>query len=156
MDNSEHPLKTATIKVLEDWAMMLIEDLPLVSVDTFNNEMPIFMSWINLHGNISGAVSIVAQKEFMQTLARNLLGQDPDEPLSEDECTDAFKEMGNVLAGNFITEAYGEEIVFDLIHPNVTEIPQTDLARFTNRNIVFGFMADDSPVAVSFSIKKTQ
>lgn len=153
MSDHEHPLKTSSLKVLEDWALMLVDEIPEVSPEIFDKEKPVYMSWINLSGVIDGAVSIVTQENFMKILAGNLLGNIEEEPHMED-LRDAFKEMGNVLAGNFITEAYGEDVVFDLLNPNVSEISFTDLERFAKRNVVFGFMADDCPVAMTFSIKK--
>lgn len=154
MNNIEHPLKRVSLKVLEDWGMMLVDEVPDLTPAAFNPNEPVYMSWIELHGSVSGAVSIVAQKDFMCNLAGNLLGALDADDLSDEDWKDSFKEMGNVLAGNFITEAYGKDVVFDLLNPSVSEIPFTDLDRFTQRSVVFGFMADDKPVAMTFSIKK--
>lgn len=146
-----HPLSKASLKVLEDWAMMIVEEVLDATVEVFDANQNFYMSWVKLEGVISGAVSIVAQEPFMRCLAHNLLADDENEPTFED-CKDAFKEMSNVLAGNFLTEAYGEDVVFDLISPNVSEVPFEEVERFTKRNIVFTFVADDSPVAITFSI----
>ncbi len=152
MNNNTHPLKKVSQRILEDWAMMLVDDAETAE-GLFDKSSPVFMSWIKIHGVVEGALTIVAQEDFIKTLAHNLLGRSEEEPLTDAECKDAFKEMGNVLAGNFLTEAYGEDIVFDLIHPNVREITEDELEKFSSRKILFGFMADDQPVAMSFSIK---
>ncbi len=151
----KHPLKIVTERVLQDWAMMLVEPLEL-SAETFDRNEPVYMSWVDIVGDgaLSGGLSIVAQKPFLQALATNLLGSmDPSE-ISDAECMDAFREMGNVLTGNFITEAYGEELVFKLLNPNVTTIPYSDFERFVARKVVFGFTGDDAPLAVTFSMKE--
>ncbi len=150
-----HPLKTASLKVLEDWAMMLVDEVNEVSAELFNPEQRVYMSWVSLHGVITGAVSIVAQEQFLKALANNILGSNGDIAPTSEDGKDAFKEMGNVLAGNFLTEAYGEDVVFDLFNPSVTEVPFAEVDKFTQRNIVFAFMADDIPVAVTFSIKRS-
>lgn len=152
MNKQNHPLKTTAHKILEDWAMMLVDESQ-VGADFFKKDGPIYMSWINIHGAVEGAISIVAQQDFLQILAQNLLGLDPEDSIDIEQCKDAFKEMGNVLAGNFLTEAYGDDVVFELIHPNVTEISPSDIDKFTKRKIIFGFIADEHPVAMSFSLK---
>lgn len=151
MTNEQHPLKDTALKVLEDWGMMLVDQVE-PSTTLFELDNPLYMSWINLHGVVSGALSIVAQEGFMKTLANNLLGIEGE--ISQDEYRDAFKEMSNVLAGNFITAAYGEDTVFDLINPNVEIIDSKELEKFISRKIVFSFLADEHPVAVTFSLKE--
>lgn len=153
MMNGNHPLKIVSLKVLEDWAMTLVDQLEPSGVE-FDTEKPLYMSWVDIHGVMNGAVSVVAQKPFLQVLATNLLGCDEDTPCTDGDCTDAFKEMVNVLTGNFLTEAYGDDVVFDLLHPNVTEVTFADLGKFLGRKVVFAFNADGMPVAVTFSIQE--
>jgi CheY-specific phosphatase CheX len=153
VSNADHPLRKASLKVLETWGMMIVDEVQSVDASLFDPNEPVFMSWVNLDGAMSGAVSIVAQADFLKTLAVNVLG-DEEASLDGPACQDAFRELGNILAGNFLTEAYGEKAVFDLLHPNVTEVPFSDVEKFTQRNIVFAFLADEKPVAVTFSTKK--
>jgi CheY-specific phosphatase CheX len=151
MDSAIHPLKRASLKILEEWGLMLIDEAEQTA-ELFEREEPVMMSWIYLHGKLTGAVSIVAQAPFLKALAANVLGQDSEAGISDDDCTDAFKELGNVLAGNFLTEAYGEDSVFDLLEPNVQEINFQDLELFLKREIVFCFLADETPIAVTVSV----
>lgn len=151
---AEHPLKKASLTVLENWALMLVDEVLEVKPELFDSMQPVYMSWVSLHGPISGSVAIVAQKPFMQNLVRNVLGEDSEAESELEDTEDAYREMGNVLAGNFITEAYGADVAFDLLNPQIEEVPFEDLEKFVQRSIVFGFLADDAPVAVSFSIKK--
>jgi CheY-specific phosphatase CheX len=62
--------------------------------------------------------------------------------------------MGNVLAGNFLTEAYGTDLAFDVTTPHVTEVPFAELDQVSKRAVSFFFIADELPVAVTFSIRE--
>ena len=152
MANSEHPLKNVSLKVLEDWGLMLVDELKIEEIG-FDLNQPLYMAWINMHGSINGALSIVAQKDFMTSLATNLLGEDESYVPSTEEGEDALKEMSNVLAGNFFTEAYGDATAFDLINPEVGEIKKEELDKVLKRRVVHCFSADGQPVAVTFSIR---
>ena len=153
LEDNDHPLLTVTVRVLEDWAMMLPEQVEPEACP-FDVTQPIYMAWVDVRGLINGALSIVTQKNFMDALACNLLGREPEEATDQSEEIDALSEMVNVLAGNYFTEAYGEGVVFDLINPNVNQIPPSELARIANRKIKYYFVADDCPVAVTFSVKE--
>ena len=149
----EHPLKKVGLRILEDWAMMIVDEVSETECG-FNPDEKLYMAWINIHGHISGALSIITQTKFIQSLASNLLGVEPSDAPSRDECEDALREMGNVLAGNYFTEAYGEDVVFDLINPNVTEVPFEELAKVASRRVKYYFQADDAPVVITFSIRE--
>ncbi|MFN8389437.1 MAG: chemotaxis protein CheX [Bdellovibrionota bacterium] len=149
----EHPLEKVSKRVLEDWGMMMTDEVKQAECP-FDESEPLYMAWVNIHGYVSGALSIVTQRNFMQNLASNLLGADMDEAPSDDDCRDALKEMSNVLAGNYFTEAYGDDVVFDLINPNVTEVDFQVLEKIAERRVRYYFLADDSPVVVTFSIRE--
>lgn len=153
MNKPSHPLKTVGTRVLEEWGMMLVDECPPPTLP-FDSTAPIYKSWVTMHGVVDGTIEIVAQERFLTVLADNLLGSDSEVQHSLDECKDAFKEMGNVLAGNFLTEAYGDDTVFDLLYPHVAQISDEELRAFTSRKIVYGFVADEAPVAISFAIKE--
>jgi len=150
--NNEHPLKKTALKVLEDWGMMLVDEVSK-SEAQFDQSLPLYMSWVEMKGAFEGAVSIISQEQFLKTLAGNLLGAS-EESLSDEDAKDAFREMGNVLAGNFLTEAYGTDLSFDVTPPQVNEIPFSELATLGSRPVSFYFVADELPVAISFSIRE--
>lgn len=153
MNQAEHPLFTVFIKVLEDWAMMLVEDSE-PSTRIFSEAEPLYMSHVNMHGPFQSTISIVAQKDFMKLLTTNLLGLEPATAISEEELKDAFREMGNVLAGNFITEAYGTEVTFDILNPTVSEISQVKLEELAHSPQAYFVIADETPVCVTFNVDK--
>lgn len=146
--NESHPLKKTTTKILEDWGMMLVEDADADAVD-FGGESPLYSSEVEMRGTFHGTLSVFAQEPFLATLAANILGNDAP---SEDDKLDAFKELGNILAGNFLTEAYGADLVFDVTQPRVSETNGEQLEKLEGQRVRFYFLADDAPVAVTFSI----
>jgi chemotaxis protein CheY-P-specific phosphatase CheC len=147
-----HPLRLTAEKILTEWAHMLVDEVR-PSPELFTSDSNIYLAWADLKGVIDGSVSILAQDSFLTALAANLLGVDPDEVPSEAEKTDALREMANVIAGNFLTEAYGTDTIFDVIQPQVSEVAEEELNRFMGRKVVFSFLADDAPVALSFSMR---
>ena len=151
MADNQHPLLTVSLKVLEDWAMMLV-DPASGRTEIFEADEPLFRSQIEMHGAFEGKLTIVAQPNFLRSLAANLLGSSDASSLTQEDMSDAFREMGNVLAGNFITEAYGADVAFDMINPKVEELDPQGLAALSNRPQTYYFLADDEPVCVSYEI----
>ena len=150
MTSNEHALNITALKVLEDWAMMLVDSEEEV---TFPSDQDLLCSTISFKGVIDGEVSILAPKSFVTTLACNVLGVEESEA-SDDEKRDAFCEMNNVLTGNFLTEAYGADTVFDVILPQVREIQERDLNSLLQSRVVFRFLADSQPVAFTFKVNQ--
>ncbi len=143
-------LREVGLRILSDWGMMLVDEPPK-ETKIFEADQPLYMAWVNMRGARKGTLSIVAQPRFMQALTRNLLGLDPEVTPSDEETRDAFKELGNVLAGNFFTAAFGEEVVFDLIFPNVVEIDQDEIRSLERRGELHQFLADEAPIAMTFT-----
>lgn len=136
--------------VLEDWAMMLVDDSTTGST-AFDPNKPFFLARAEYTSVFCGSIYVFCQREFMQALADNLLGLDPDEELSEADYKDALKEFANVVSGNFLTDAFGEDAVFDLPIITVKECPFVDVERYLNEDSVY-FIGDDIPVALRVEI----
>lgn len=150
MDQESDKLLEVGTRILSDWGMMMVEN-SAPNTQVFGPDQPLYMAWVNMRGARKGTLSIVAQTPFMENLARNLLGLDACEAPSSDEQKDAFKELGNVLAGNFFTAAFGEDTVFDLIYPNVVEVDQDELDSIKRRGSFHTLIADDAPVSLTFT-----
>lgn len=153
MANEEHPLHKVFLRVLEDWAMMLVEES---SRDThiFQSDQKLYMSHVHMTGVFEGTISIIAPEEFLRILTSNLLGGDEDDPPTEEIIRDAFREMGNVLAGNFLTEAYGAEMTFDVLAPDVSVVPYEKLVELSKAPQAYFAIADDAPVCATFTVGK--
>jgi chemotaxis protein CheY-P-specific phosphatase CheC len=68
-------------------------------------------------GPKNGKLEIAAGQNLCLILAANILGLEPDEEMASTYADDALREALNVLCGRFLTEAFGEEAVFNLSAP---------------------------------------
>lgn len=142
------PLHIVSERVLGDWAMMLVDPADFGTLGSSDEALHAVSVAVN--GVVHGELSIVAPEPFLQTLAQNLLGADEPPPLGD--CLDAFREMGNVLAGNFITEAYGADCVFEIIQPVLSDDPSASLEGIASCPMHCLFLGDDNPVAIGFRL----
>jgi chemotaxis protein CheY-P-specific phosphatase CheC len=73
---------------------------------------------ITFRGPHTGRISLFMERQLLDTLALNMLGEADDEDPSEREL-DALKEVLNMICGNLLTVCYGEEVVFNLSPPEI-------------------------------------
>lgn len=145
-------LSRVSLKVLEDWAMMLVDPIEGDSTEELFSDNSLMESSVSFHGAQSGRVLIVAPKTFLSQLSDNLLGDDDRESLGCSAEEDGFKEMANVLAGNLLTEAFGDTVVFDLTSPEVSSIDKPSFSELSKDNDTVFFLADELPISVTFII----
>lgn len=145
-------LQSTGAKVLEDWAMMLVD--PAEDTQIFEAESPFYFGTVEFAGPKKGTVCIVVQDQFMDSLTRNLLGLDPSVAVTEADKQDALKEMSNVLTGNFLTEAFGSVDVFDVVLPLVHkvgyDVVEKVLKNTSDSRKALYYLADGEPVAFTF------
>jgi chemotaxis protein CheY-P-specific phosphatase CheC len=148
-------LSRVSLKVLEDWAMMLVDPVQEGSTEELFGDNSLMESSVTFHGAHNGKVLIVAPKTFLAQLSDNLLGEEDRESLGCSAEEDGFKEMANVLAGNLLTEAFGDKVVFDLMSPEVSPIEKDTFSELMKSNETVFFVADDLPISVTFVISNT-
>jgi CheY-specific phosphatase CheX len=148
--NLPNALAKTALLVLENWAMMMVE--PLEKKPEFSELQPLLVAKIHFRGVLGGTVSILTQRGFAETLTRTIAGADEDDVIELSDIMDALKEMTNVLTGNFLTEAYGDDTVFDIILPTVIEVPLTEIATHTTSKATCFFKADDQPIGFTFAL----
>ncbi|MCB0311490.1 MAG: chemotaxis protein CheX [Bdellovibrionales bacterium] len=151
MSDTRETIEKVTTRILEDWAMMMVEPLPNVN-SAFNQEEPYLLATVKFKGVMSGTYHILCQEGFLDNLAGNLLGF--DEHADSEERNDALREMANVLCGNLLTECYGDDTVFDLSLPEVHEIEADKISTYFN-NRSASYLADEEPVLVTFSAEES-
>lgn len=162
MAANEHPIKRVTSFVLEEWAMMLVE--PAGDAEgVFNQQAPFFRVSAYYQGVFDGDLTIICQGPFLDVLARNVLGVEDDAAISDEERWDAVKELANIISGNFLVEAYGEETVFDLPSFDLKRCEWGEAAAYIQEKLgrLHGetaavFIADSWPIFVSFDISATE
>jgi len=147
----EHPLCRVAVKILEDWAMMLVDPADPTTILAEMTESPL-SSDVDIRGTVNGCIQIIAPQSFLEVLARNLLGDDATPP--EALLKDSFREMGNVLAGNFLTEAFHDECVFELLEPRVRHLDAESIVNRPPSRAEFAFLADDEPVVIRWLNKE--
>lgn len=135
--------------VLEEWAMMLV-DIDLPGPAGFDPGAPFYLVRANYRGVFDGTLSVLCQAGFLNTLGLNLCGV--DEPISPGERLDSLKELTNVISGNFLVEAFGEETVFDLPAFELLTVGQEGAAEILGREPVW-CLGDGEPVAIDFTIR---
>ena len=141
-------IQTVITRVFEDWAMMLVDPLDPDQVKRVTEDECIVVE-TDFHGVVDGRYLVFAPKDFLAQLATNVLGL--DEPPSEECCEDAYREMGNVLSGNLLTEMFGEDTVFDILLPVVRPSQPEDLTQLEeDQRRTFCIEADGFPVAITF------
>lgn len=77
---------------------------------------------IGYQGPCSGTLRLRCTREFAALLAANLLGIEPDDEAAHEKAQDALKELMNVLCGQFVTDTYGRDAVFNLSLPALQEM----------------------------------
>jgi chemotaxis protein CheY-P-specific phosphatase CheC len=154
MNESNPPLSRVAHHVLEDWAMMLVDPMEPNSLTSIFEDESLFRSSVFFKGPKSGTISIIAPKAFLAQLRENLLGGEEDEGGSCFLEEDGLKEMANVLAGNYLTEAFGDELVFDLMSPQIAAFPLVDLEGTIGSSELAYFLADDTPLVVVCAIQE--
>lgn len=104
-------LARVAVRVLEDGAFLFAEPL---------EERPPVERWrpvgaeLRFEGPCSGAVRLWCDTGFAGSVAANMLGVPESSPSAAEKGKDALKELLNMVVGNFLTEWYGKETVFDL------------------------------------------
>ena len=110
---------------------------------------------MNFMGPTNGRLEIVAGLELCLIIAANMLGVEPDEEGAASHAVDALKEALNVVCGRFLTEAYGEEAVFNLSAPESGSIDELSKLHedAVSESMLF-FEAEGHCMVVKLTIRK--
>ena len=137
-----------SILALEDWGLALVEPID-VEPEIFPPGEPIYRGATQFKGVMSGTLTVLCCRLFLEKICRNLLGLDEGEDVSNESCEDTLTELVNVFCGNFLTEAYGDDVVFELIFPKVEIATKEQVAQFFESRLIHCFLADDEPIALA-------
>ena len=92
--------------------------------------------------------------EMCPEIAANVLGVDLDDPDVVVKPLDALKELLNVTCGHVLTALAGDEPVFDLTVPEVTEIDAVAWKKLADAPYTVAFLVDESPVLLQLSTSR--
>ena len=152
MSTVQEDMENVTVRILTDWAMMLVERADDWQ-EVFKAEEKYFVGRVEFRGVVRGTFRVICQEGFARALTANLLGADVD--ATEVEMRDAVCEMINVLSGNLLTSSYGEDTVFDLRSPCADLVDHEEICRIM-KGFTLAFTADDEPLAVIFTPEKLE
>ena len=141
-------LEEVTARVLEQWAMMMVDPAEDVT-PIFDSTLDFYWSEATFTGVFDGTLIVVSQSPFLDMVLDNVLGD--DETGIDSQRMDALKELANVISGNFLTAAFGQETVFDLPLFSTSKVNSNTAQQQLGINTKYLF-GDDEPVAVSFKI----
>ncbi len=142
-------LEKTTLLALEEWGLMLCDRSEEVAEHYFADVSGLLLASMRFQGILKGQIYVLVQEAFSEALCRNLLAKESEEAVSHDEKEDVLRELCNVILGNYLTEAYGDDTVFELTLPMVRAISGSDLERFFNNDLQLAVIADDQPLAVA-------
>lgn len=103
-------------------------------------------------GDMSGEISITVAEEMCMEIAANILGINADEEQAMNLAIDALKEVLNVTCGQVLTAIAGEKALINLSIPQVSELDASGWTETMNNTESIGFLVDDYPVLLSFSL----
>ena len=116
MDSVTQEILSSTfIETMEKTAFIFSDPLDKSDFEIVNKKY--VSAVISFFGKYRGAIVIAAPEQTSSIIAANMLGLEPEEEESEKKAIDAFTETVNILCGQFLTNAFGQEETFLLSTP---------------------------------------
>jgi len=109
-------LKTTALRIMEEAAFLFSDDLPADARPDVDWK-PIGAQIHYVGDDRKGALRVWADVAMVRTLAANMLGLEEDDPSGAIQIGDALAELLNTIAGNVLTDAWGNALVFHLDIP---------------------------------------
>lgn len=101
-------LDNLTIDALSQCAFMFAD--PIGIEDAAELPHAVYFVCIRYNGPLSGTVSLAASEGFVREFAAGLLGEDPEAIILDEEGTDAFRELANIIGGSVVFSLGGDQI----------------------------------------------
>ena len=146
-------LEAVTIDVLEDEAFLFADadtDAPAVVGQELQGAL------MSFSGPIDGVLGLALPAELAAELTANILGLEPDDPEAAATAPDAFKEVLNVICGQFLTNCYGSAPVFELSIPQTATTDAPEWVREWARSEQLHFLVDEEPVLAFICAKAVE
>jgi len=120
-------------------------ELPLNNLDYLHAR-------ICFNGHKHGCIGILAPVELCTEMAANVLGID----IEDDDCImdslDTFEELTNVVCGQFLTGAFGDNPVFNLSPPLVSKSDRAEWLEVADKDNSLAFMIEDEPTLIYLEV----
>jgi hypothetical protein len=140
-------IKNTAGTILEDSAYLFTASLEdgFPDVATWQAQ-GIALSYTDDDRHISGEIHMWYPPEISTIAAANMLGVDETDEKALSKGDDALREILNILAGNLLTELYGEDVLFNLTVPY--EIDQNQLVDDEASDYAVWLETEDYPVLI--------
>jgi CheY-specific phosphatase CheX len=115
--------------VLEKMAFMFADEVDAEELDGGGSDL--LEATMEFKGETSGEVVLAAQADFCASLAENMLGIDEDE-VNDGSLEDALREILNMTCGLYLTNRWGDGVVFDLTVPVVRRLNEEQWQELVN------------------------
>ena len=151
-DDQKDVLARVFTDILEQMAFMFGDGATAENFRELSDE--ILMAQMQFHGAMRGSLQLAVPVGMCPELAANFLGTEPEEAEDPRIYKDALKELLNVTCGNVLTAVAGEDPVFDLTVPEVTELASGDRESLTEDDATAFMLIDEYPVAIRLTIEE--
>jgi len=149
----DEALNEVTSNVLEQTAFVFTEPADMSDGLDFGDFEMVMMT-LQYSGDEHGTVSLVLPVEFCRELSENMLGVDAVDTDSDDMHLDSAKELVNMIAGQLMTQLFGETAVLNLSPPQIRTLPNEELQEEISKQSYVCNMVDDYPVITTLSLAK--
>lgn len=106
---------------------------------------------LKFRGCVCGELRLAAPPGLCAELAADAMSKDAD-AIGAQQIEDSFKELLNVIVGNWLTAAYGDEPVFALSTPEAETVDQAEWERLRRDPFSLGLVFDDQPLIVNLRL----
>ncbi len=141
----------AFLDVIEKLAFMFGE--PVYKDEAAEAPFNAVQARMSFRGAMSGSLLLAVPSQLCPEMAANVLGTEPDEEIALERATDTLKEVLNVTCGNVLTALAGEEPVFELSIPEVSELDVAKWGTLLDDPNTLSFLVDARPVLLNLELE---
>ncbi|MBN1517791.1 chemotaxis protein CheX [Candidatus Sumerlaeota bacterium] len=150
---NEHMIE-AICDVLEKLAFMFGENAEKEELSEPPEQA--FQGEIEFTGDVAnGNFGLIVPESMCRELAVNMLGKGPGEEVTPDDSKDAIQETLNVICGQLLTRAAGDQPVFNLSVPKVEVISGQQWNALAQDEKTSALLIDDYPVLAYCKFERT-
>ena len=146
-----------------DAAREVFETMIFMDVETNNEACPSItgqslLGSITFKGSLEGCLAVCVSQPCAERIARNMLGMEPEEPLSIDEACDAIGEVANMVMGSIKTRIQDVYTTIEVSIPSVItgrELKNT-LGEKAVKAVVSAWLDEQDAVEFSFLYREAK
>ena len=143
--------ENASSTMLEDILSSVLQEQAFMFSEHFADELempepPFKHARIHFTGPFDGYLGLIFSHALSIELIANMLGLESEDITSEEDATDALKELLNIVFGQFLAAAFGQKLVFDLATPSVAQIGSNEWQAQATKEEVTALLVEEEAV----------